>query len=200
MRLFSRAVRRAALPILYSQGFNPRPQISFGPPPAVGVESESEYADLMLARPMSPRELVARLNQNLIAGVQVLQAEIIDPKARSLMSRIEVADYAIEIRLDGACNGMATKDRLQKGKLKKFVASLTKTSDKVIEARLESLSGSTALLRILGRAGNQGSFKPLKLADLWKEKFAEEGLVLEKVKRVGLYYYRGGELKDLFEI
>ncbi len=199
VRLFSRVVRRAALPILYSQGFNPRPQISFGPPPAVGVESESEYADLMLARPMSPRELVARLNQNLIAGVQVLQAEIIDPKARSLMSRIEVADYTIEVRLDGAFSGMATKDGPQKEKLEKFVTSLTKLSDKVIAARLESLSGSTALLRILGRAGSQGSFKPFELSDLWREKFTEEDLVLEKVKRVGLYYYRGGELKDLFE-
>ncbi|WP_258189068.1 DUF2344 domain-containing protein [Candidatus Hakubella thermalkaliphila] len=48
-------VRRAALPILYSQGFNPRPQISFGPPPPVGVESEGEYADLMLAHPKSPQ-------------------------------------------------------------------------------------------------------------------------------------------------
>lgn len=200
VRLFSRAVRRAALPILYSQGFNPRPQISFGPPPAVGVESEGEYADLMLVRPMSPRELVARLNQNLIAGVQVLRAQIIDPKARSLMSRTEVADYTIEIRLDGASKGMATKDGLKKEKLEKFAASLTELSDKVIEARLKSLSGSTALLRILGRAGSQGSFKPFELPDLWREKFTEEDLVLEKVKRVELYYYREGELKDLFEI
>lgn len=143
---------------------------------------------------------MARLNQNLIAGVQVLRAQIIDPKARSLMSRTEVADYTIEIRLDGASGGMATKEGLEKEKLQKFAASLTKLSDKVIEARLKSLSGSTALLRILGRAGSQGSFKPFELVDLWREKFTEEDLVLEKVKRVGLYYYRGGELKDLFEI
>ena len=41
--LFSRVIRRAGIPIRFSEGFHPLPKIVFGPALPVGVESISEY-------------------------------------------------------------------------------------------------------------------------------------------------------------
>ena len=41
--MFARAIRRARLPIAYSQGFHPLPRFSFGPALPLGVESEEEF-------------------------------------------------------------------------------------------------------------------------------------------------------------
>ena len=40
VRLFTRAFKRAELPLAYSEGFNPHPKMSIGLPLSVGVTSE----------------------------------------------------------------------------------------------------------------------------------------------------------------
>src|SRR5690606_33558809 len=45
-RALGRALRRAGLPVAYSQGFHPLPKMAFGPPLPVGVESEAEFVDI----------------------------------------------------------------------------------------------------------------------------------------------------------
>jgi radical SAM-linked protein len=48
LRLVQRAIRRADIPVAYSQGFNPHPRLSFASALAVGVTSEGEYLDIYL--------------------------------------------------------------------------------------------------------------------------------------------------------
>ena len=76
--MFSRAVRRAQLPIAYSQGFHPLPRLSFGPALPMGVESEEEFIDLELSEQLSAAEIGARLNAELPQGFSVHWAEAID--------------------------------------------------------------------------------------------------------------------------
>jgi radical SAM family uncharacterized protein/radical SAM-linked protein len=75
MTLVHRAVRRAGLPIKYSQGFHPAPRISFGDALPLGIASEAELVDLDLASPCPPAEAMQRLNRELPAGVEVRRAE-----------------------------------------------------------------------------------------------------------------------------
>ena len=44
-----RALRRAGIRVKYTEGFNPKPKITFGPPIPLGVESAAEYADVTLS-------------------------------------------------------------------------------------------------------------------------------------------------------
>ena len=44
-RMLLRTLRRAGVPLVYSQGFNPKPKVSFGPALSLGVVSEAEYMD-----------------------------------------------------------------------------------------------------------------------------------------------------------
>ena len=77
MRLFQRAIRRADLPIAYSQGFNPHMKISWGRALKVGASSAGEEATLQIEGWIRPEELKARLNQALPKGVEILDAFLV---------------------------------------------------------------------------------------------------------------------------
>ncbi|MBU0630749.1 MAG: TIGR03936 family radical SAM-associated protein [Candidatus Margulisbacteria bacterium] len=77
IRAFGRAIRRAEIPIAYSQGFNPRMKISWGQALKVGASSEGETAELQLAVPMPPDEIMTRLNRQLPKGLAVLGANLL---------------------------------------------------------------------------------------------------------------------------
>src|SRR5438094_8664069 len=50
-RIWERALRRAALPVAYTEGFSPHPKLSFGLALSTGHESLGEYLDVDLAAP-----------------------------------------------------------------------------------------------------------------------------------------------------
>ena len=47
-KVWERSLRRAEIPLVYSEGFHPRPKISFGLALPTGAESECEYLDFHL--------------------------------------------------------------------------------------------------------------------------------------------------------
>lgn len=77
MRVFHRAVRRAELPITFSQGFNPHMRISWGQALKVGQSSASEEAILQLDTWVRPNEVKDRLNQQLPLGIAVIEAFLV---------------------------------------------------------------------------------------------------------------------------
>lgn len=77
MRAFQRAIRRADLPIAYSQGFNPHMKISWGNALKVGAISEVEEAVLQFETWVKPDDIKARLNKELPKGLAILDAFLI---------------------------------------------------------------------------------------------------------------------------
>ena len=77
MRAFQRAVRRAGLPVSYSQGFNPHMKISWGNALKVGATSEAEYAELQFETWVKPQELKERLNRQLPGGLEISEVFVI---------------------------------------------------------------------------------------------------------------------------
>lgn len=77
MRLFQRAVRRAEIPIAYSQGFNPHMKISWGNALKVGQTSGGEYAELQVEGWTRPQELMSKLNGQLPKGIEILEAYLV---------------------------------------------------------------------------------------------------------------------------
>ena len=92
-RALRRALSRAAIALSYSQGFSPRPKISFGPPLAVGHLSETEYVDVVVAEPIDPQRLADRLNAVLPAGLQVVWAGKVPPGSPSVSAAITELEY-----------------------------------------------------------------------------------------------------------
>ncbi len=98
MKLFERALRRSGVPIAYSQGFNPHPQMVFGLPLSVGVTSEAEYADFDMAAPITPAEFRDKLNEQLPGGIEILEAVEKTSKG-NIMASISGAVYTVTVFL-----------------------------------------------------------------------------------------------------
>ena len=73
-RTMTRAVRRAELPIWYTEGFNKHPYLTFASPLSLGYEGERETMDLRLAGEMSYEELATRLDAVMPEGLRILSA------------------------------------------------------------------------------------------------------------------------------
>ena len=93
LKLFSKSVKRANIPVAYSEGYNPHPKIAFGPPRGVGIAGLQEYCDIKLAREMAVADFIKQLNQALPKGIQVLSARELQGKVLPLMAAIQVVEY-----------------------------------------------------------------------------------------------------------
>lgn len=95
MRLFERSLRRAGIPLAYSQGYNPRPHLVFALPLGVGVQAEAEIVDIETAVPFPADELAERLASQLPEGVSVRGAKPVIPSGKSVMGRVVRAVYQL---------------------------------------------------------------------------------------------------------
>lgn len=94
MKVFERAARRARLPLAYSKGFNPHPQIIFGLPLSVGVTSEAEFADFEIDGEIQIEKFKTSLNGELPGGFTVLNAAGLYTKDNIMVS-ISTASYKV---------------------------------------------------------------------------------------------------------
>lgn len=96
MRTFERSIRRAGLPVHWSQGYNPRPQMTFALPIGVGLATEVDYVDIQLIEPVDPQLVMDRLNPCLPMGFEILAAGPVESSKVSLMSLVQAADYRLQ--------------------------------------------------------------------------------------------------------
>jgi radical SAM-linked protein len=95
-RAFERAVRRAGVPIAFSQGFSPHPKISYASAAPTGVASEAEYLEIGLQATVDPAEVRDRLDAALSPGLDVLEA-VLAATGSSLADRIDASHWHIEL-------------------------------------------------------------------------------------------------------
>jgi radical SAM family uncharacterized protein/radical SAM-linked protein len=79
--VFDRALRRAGLPVAFSQGFHPLPRRSFAEALPLGLESLDEILELELHQEQPPGLVGEKLNAELPAGLTVLSVEEARPGA-----------------------------------------------------------------------------------------------------------------------
>jgi radical SAM-linked protein len=98
-RVWERALRRAGIQVAYSEGFSPRPRLSFGLALSTGYESLGEYLDIDLAEDLEPDELGALVNPSLPKGMEAQAATHLAPGTDSLQQAVTSSSWDIE--LDG---------------------------------------------------------------------------------------------------
>ena len=99
MRYFQKAIRRAEIPIAFSGGFSPHMIMSFANPLGVGVTSDGEYFDIELREPISSKEAVRRLNEQMVEGMEVVSfVEIPSDKKSKGMTIVAAADYLSSVK------------------------------------------------------------------------------------------------------
>ena len=109
MRTIQKNIRRAHLPIEYSQGFNPHMATSIAQPLSVGVYSSGEYMDMVLTTEMNEEEIIKRLNETAPSGIKYISALAIpyvegQKKVPQAMAMIDAARYIIKIKYNDVQN------------------------------------------------------------------------------------------------
>lgn len=208
-QVFTRALRRADLPVVISGGFNPRFRISFGPPLPLGISSTSEYLDIRLKEEVKGEELTERLNLVLPRGLKVLQAKTIPSSTDSLVKIIDRASYIItlkvrEMQLDSTAKNQENKLKELEQEIEKnnkrflnldevIVEKQTKKGIKMVDIRPSILDISVKKFKKqileLGlelKIGQQGNLNPRYVARAWMSN-SDNNFDIQQICRDGLY-------------
>ncbi len=85
-RCFTRAVRRAGIPLWYTEGFNPHPYLTFLLPLPLGTAGEREPLDIRTVEDISADEIKKRLNAVLPEGLEIVDVTEARDKANEIVS------------------------------------------------------------------------------------------------------------------
>lgn len=97
MRTWERLLRRARLPVAYSEGFNPRPRLAFAAPLAVGVIGLAELAELALTEPLPAEEVRLRMAAQAPPGLGIEVVRAVPPERAALQARMRQAEYEVTL-------------------------------------------------------------------------------------------------------
>lgn len=96
-RILERSLRRVGVPVCYSQGFSPRPRLSFGLALPTSFESDGEYFDADLVEAIDPDRLTGPLSEALPDGVDVTAAMAVLPGAGSLQQLVSSCSWRLHL-------------------------------------------------------------------------------------------------------
>ncbi len=97
MRFWERALRRAEIPVAYSEGFSPHAQIALASPLPVGTTSDAELMDVFLDRTMTPREFRELAAPQLPPAVTIARIEEAGMALPSLQAEVRSAEYEVDV-------------------------------------------------------------------------------------------------------
>ncbi len=98
IKVLERALRRAQIPMAYTEGYNPRPRLAMGPALPAGMTSDAELTALFLLRRTDADELKEGLNAQLPPGFRILTAWAIPAYGKKqTLGDIDTAEYVARV-------------------------------------------------------------------------------------------------------
>jgi len=165
MRAIERAIRRAGMPVAYSQGFNPTMKLSFGPPLPLGFTSETEFVDITLEENLMPF-MIDNLRRVLPEGLDILEARVVYGKSQSLSAGLNRAVYSLPESALPLDVGPRVAELLSARRLE--IERAGKTDSKLVDVRpgiYELFSKDGQFEMVLG-LGEGGYVRPTEVAQL----------------------------------
>jgi radical SAM-linked protein len=201
-RVFERAIRRAGIFMSYTEGFNPRPKISFGFALAVGTEGEREYVDIDIQREMDLGEVLGRIQEQLPPGIRLLQGRVLTQGAKPLMAVLNAASYRIRVLMALPIREERLQEAIGEWLARQHVTysrySKKGPTDKDIRPWVKRLEGEVhgdeIIFELEVEMGNAGSVRPEEvLASLRELENLPLDLEALHIKRTGVHVsYQGG--------
>lgn len=93
-KIWERTIRRAHLPLAYSQGFNPQPRLNQAAPLPLGMTSQVEMVDFWLEEDLSIEDIKSKLENAPQPGIEISTIESIDLKEPALPTQVLYAEYS----------------------------------------------------------------------------------------------------------
>ncbi|WP_319420391.1 TIGR03960 family B12-binding radical SAM protein [Pleurocapsa sp. FMAR1] len=166
VRLFDRAIRRAALPISFTGGYHPGPKISIANALSLGITSNGEIVDFELTEDMDVEEFRTRLEAQLPDNLPIYKVEDIDLKSSNASRLMDKAEYLITVQseedIDAAWSQWIDAIKNSQEILwEKFTKSGNKKvvnlCDRLFSLSLESETDNQAVIRFTGSCRNDGT-------------------------------------------
>lgn len=133
-KIWERVLRRADLPILYTQGFNTRPRIQLATALSLGITSECEILDVALRETIPLEGIPERLDAVSPPGLKTYKVEEVPPESPALQQLVRSAEYRIRFedgierdKLQTLVDELLAKDRIvvvKHGKKRKSSADI----------------------------------------------------------------------------
>ncbi len=199
MRYFQKLMRRAGIPIAYSNGMSPHQIMSFALPLGIGDESVGEYADIELTGSVSSTDALAALAACSAPGIEILSFKALPDDAKNAMSSVEAADYEIGFANDPDLSAFSTF--FAQNEI--VVLKKTKKSENMIDIKPFIFQYRVAEDRIFLRlkCGSVNNTKPELVMDAFYQYLGldfDENLL--KIKRLDLLTVKGQDFVSLNDI
>ncbi len=94
-RAFERALRRARVPVAYSQGFTPHPKVSYAGAAPTGAASEAEYLEISVTQQCDPAAVAKALDEALSPGLDIV--EVVTADHVSLADQLQASEWTIDL-------------------------------------------------------------------------------------------------------
>ena len=165
VRLFDRAIRRAALPISFTGGYHPGPKIAIANALSLGITSNGEIVDFELTDDIDVEEFRTRLAAQLPENIPIYKVEDIDLKSPNASRLMDKAEYLVTLQVEDNPNWRQWIDAINSSQeilREKFTKSGNKQvinlRDRLFTLDLESIAeNNTAVIRFTGSCRNDGT-------------------------------------------
>lgn len=173
-RVWERVFRRAGVAVRMSEGFHPKPRLSFPSALAMGVIGLDEVLDAELTEAHRPDDLLAALAPRLVAGLSIKSIEILPSEGRA--SRVERVVYELPIPDE---RHAALAERLARWPEAATAARGRKPVD--LAVMVEQIEFNEGVLRLKVRVNGEGTARPRELlAALGLDDLERRGIVLTR--------------------
>ncbi len=182
-RLWERMLRRAALRLSMTEGFHPKPRVSFPSALALGVEGLDEVVEIELAEEMSPVDLLKRLVSDHQPGLAI--ASVCRLPDQFGKARLRRSEYVIS--LPPAISSEVVEKAIHELLARKTVSVERKNKTLTVEIALHvesiELHGDGLLLSLA--ASESASLRPTDVLDLLGfGDWVERGSLISRVRVV----------------
>ncbi len=191
------ALRRAKIPFALSEGFNPKPKISYGLPLPVGAGSLAEYFDLVLETRISLGEIRERLSKQLPYLLEIRDIWEIPSSEPALQASVSAADYYIWLKTETPYSDGLMEEFLNQESWD-FVDRRGRKKDlKELVIKLDYLGVKQGLVgfKITAAAGSKKNFRPADFCEILGKSAKGSIEPPGRILRCELYY--GGEKEQL---
>ena len=182
VKMWTRAFRRAEIPLAYSGGFNPQAKIQIAASLPVGSMGAAEVMDIYLTREMNPKDILTRVGSTLPPDFALLRVESVDLKAPALQAQLRRADYKVIVTsnlpaqtLQKRINALLQAETLPQTRIRRRKTERFDMRPLLHSLNLLTSTQNEATLTMRLSAGQQGNLRPdavlkaLQLDDGWRQ-------------------------------
>lgn len=162
-KTWERVLRRADLPILYSQGFNTRPRIILASALPLGISSECEILDVSMREPIALEGLVERIQATSPAGLHIYDIYEVPVRNGTLPTRVRSSEYRVHFEdgidrtdLQARIDKLISSDTMLKTKEVKGKPLSVNVRPLVYDLRIDEAGDLIAHLAV----GDRGNVRP----------------------------------------